>query len=251
MLGPVLRALPPATDDATDDGVGGGGRLERLVEGWWASTASGSGSIVPDGAVDLLWRPGSSPVVAGPDVVPRPVGLPAGQRIVGLRLRPGVAAELLGDGVHRLVGERVPLDRVWTRIELDRLDDELRAPPVGREAGSARALARAVARRGSPGWEPDPVVVAAVTAIAAGGPVDARGLGPRQFRRRFTEAIGYGPTLFGRIARLDRFTDLLAATPERSLAELAVMAGYYDQAHLNRDCRELLGATPGALRRGP
>ena len=48
--------------------------------------------------------------------------------------------------------------------------------------------------------------------------------------------------------RLQRFLALARARPAAGLAELAVAAGYADQAHLGHDCRALASATPGELR---
>ncbi len=239
MLGPSLRALP-ATGGST-------GRHAELIAGWWTSTTSGSGTVIPDGAVDLVADIGHVPVLAGPDVQPRPVALPAGSTVVGLRLRPGVASQLLGDGVDRVVGRGVPLDEVLTRPDVERLLDDLGAVPDD-PASTAQVLADAVDRRVPKDWNPDPVVVDAVAAITAGATLDPDGLGPRQFRRRFTSAMGYGPTLFGRIARLDRFSELVANHPGLGLADLAARGGFYDQAHLARDCRRLLGLTPNQFR---
>ncbi|MEL6983477.1 MAG: helix-turn-helix domain-containing protein, partial [Actinomycetota bacterium] len=210
---------------------------------------TGEGFVVPDGGVDLLWVPGQAPVIAGPDVAPRRSGLGPGQRVLGVRLRPGVAGQLLGAPVDRIVGAQVPLDSAWACADVAPLQDELETGPAGGHPGHAVAvLSRAVARRVPADWSPDPMVDAVVAAIRAGTPTDVGGLGPRQFRRRFTSAMGYGPATFRRIARLDRVTELLAASPDAPLADLAATAGYYDQAHLNRDCRDLLGVTPGELR---
>lgn len=239
MLGPPLLELPP-----TDGPIG---RRDQLHAGWWTSTASGSGTVIPDGAVDLVVDIGQVPLVAGPDVEPRPVALPAGSTVIGLRLRPGVASQLLGDGVDRVVGHGVPLVQVLARPDVERLLDDL-GRVAGHPASTAQALADAVDRRVPAGWSPDPVVVHAVAAITAGVVPDPQGLGPRQFRRRFTSAMGYGPAVFGRIARLDRFSELVTAHPELGLAELAARSGYYDQAHLARDCRRLLGLTPNQFR---
>lgn len=262
MLGPSLTPFP-------DD------RADPLVEGWWAATVSGRGTVVPDGATDLLWIPGQVPILAGPDRVPRPVELVAGTRLIGLRLRPGVAPALLGDRLDRAVGRPIPLDRVRTRVEVERLVDEIGRvtavpaasietgagpwPPGGLEteamhevdaeaAAVARVLARVVAWLVPGGWEPDRVVVEAAAAIRIGRTPDPAGLGSRQFRRRFSEAMGYGPSLYRRVTRLDRATHLMARHPQSTLAELAAATGFYDQAHFSRDCRELLGTTPAALR---
>nr|WP_238345103.1 helix-turn-helix domain-containing protein [Actinopolymorpha cephalotaxi] len=74
-------------------------------------------------------------------------------------------------------------------------------------------------------------------------------MGERQFRRRFAAAVGYGPAMFARVARLVRVRDLARRHPRATLADLAAAAGYTDQAHLARDCRDLAGSTASALLR--
>ncbi|MGK3203278.1 helix-turn-helix domain-containing protein [Amycolatopsis sp. MEPSY49] len=64
----------------------------------------------------------------------------------------------------------------------------------------------------------------------------------RRLRRRFVQAVGYGPATYLRVARFQRAVAL--ATRVSGLAALAVAAGYSDQAHLSRDCRALTGLTP-------
>lgn len=227
------------------------GSVARVSDGWWTATGTGSGDIVPDGAADLIWTPGRTPFVAGPDRAPRPSGLAAGHRVVGVRLRPGAAAAILGDGVDRATGLAVSLDQVWSPADVERLAHDL--GQAADDRGRARALAGAVARFVPSDWHPDHTVLRAVDHIRSAAPADelgfdTDGLGGRQFRRRFSAAMGYGPAFFHRIVRVDRFVELLDRHAHRSLAELAAQAGYYDQAHLTRDVRQLLGTTPSQLR---
>ena len=48
--------------------------------------------------------------------------------------------------------------------------------------------------------------------------------------------------------RFQRAVGLLHAPARPTFAAIAAACGYFDQAHLNRDFRELAGATPTALR---
>lgn len=61
---------------------------------------------------------------------------------------------------------------------------------------------------------------------------------------RFREQIGLNPKTVARIARLNRAMALLQGTSASSWPEIAHLAGYADQAHLNRDFRALTGCTP-------
>jgi methylphosphotriester-DNA--protein-cysteine methyltransferase len=75
------------------------------------------------------------------------------------------------------------------------------------------------------------------------------GVSPRHLQRRFVAAVGYGPKTFQRIARFQRLL-ALAHTPRGvrpGLTDLALDAGYADQAHMTREVGELAGRTPARL----
>lgn len=80
---------------------------------------------------------------------------------------------------------------------------------------------------------------------------DRMGIGERQLERRIARA--YGANL-RELRRISRFGFALARMTARPLARgdltrIAVDFGYYDQAHMDRDFRELAGLAPGALLR--
>ena len=87
----------------------------------------------------------------------------------------------------------------------------------------------------------DRAVRAAALSIAAPGTRverlgDRVGLGERQLRRRFADAVGYGPKTLQRVLRFQRFLALARGTRATAgggdLARLALQTGYADQAHL-------------------
>ena len=225
------------------------GPAGEQLHGWWSVPVTASGTVAPDGAIDVMWAPGRQPWLAGPDTRPHPASLPAGSFVVGVRLRPGLAPALLGAPATAAADTLIPLADLWSATLVRRMDEELEAARGPDDA--AHALARAVVAVAGAERRPDSVVTAAVARLDRGESTDGLGLGPRQLRRRFGAAMGYGPTFYGRIARLDRFSRLAAHSPSgRPLAQLAAAAGYYDEAHLWRDCVALTGRTPARYRPG-
>lgn len=71
------------------------------------------------------------------------------------------------------------------------------------------------------------------------------GYGERRFATLFSGAVGLTPKRYARVQRLNRVVHDIARG-RRELADIAVAAGYYDQAHLNRDFRALAGTSPGS-----
>jgi AraC-like DNA-binding protein len=86
----------------------------------------------------------------------------------------------------------------------------------------------------------DPSGPRAVGAIAA-----EVGWSRKHLIARFREQIGLPPKTVARILRFHQLVRCLDGLEQVRWAELANRAGYYDQAHLNRDFRELAGSTPG------
>jgi AraC-like DNA-binding protein len=74
----------------------------------------------------------------------------------------------------------------------------------------------------------------------------AMGYTNRHLRRLFREFVGTAP---GEYLRLRRFNSaLLQMRSSRNLTDIALAAGYYDQAHFCRDFKDLAGLTAGAYR---
>jgi AraC-like DNA-binding protein len=82
-----------------------------------------------------------------------------------------------------------------------------------------------------------------------GPAVAATGYSHRRVVALFREAVGLGPKLFCRVRRFQRVLEALRTHPATGWAELALAAGYSDQAHLVREFRAFSGLTPGAHRR--
>ena len=72
----------------------------------------------------------------------------------------------------------------------------------------------------------------------------ATAVSPRRLRELFLREVGVPPKRLARILRFRTALDRLAAAPAVDLGRLALDCGYYDQAHLYRDFRELAAMTP-------
>lgn len=72
------------------------------------------------------------------------------------------------------------------------------------------------------------------------------GVSTRQLQRRFLAGVGLRPKLF---CRMQRFNNVFRVLSQQSCdwVETAIACGYYDQAHLIRDCKDLSGHTPAIL----
>jgi AraC-like DNA-binding protein len=193
--------------------------------------------VLPDACVDVVWADGRL-LVAGPATGPVVVELPAGTASMGVRFRVGAAGAALGVPAGELLDATVALEDVWDA------DGARIAETIGSAATPAAqltALAAAVRRRIA--GDPDRLVRAAATGAAR----HELGIGDRQLRRRFGDAVGYGPKTLERILRFQRFLRLAANDVRTDLAWLAFEAGYADQAHLTRECTRLAGLPPAAL----
>jgi len=70
-------------------------------------------------------------------------------------------------------------------------------------------------------------------------------VGERRLHRHCRAAVGYGPKMLERVLRFQRARQIARGTT--SLALVAALSGYADQAHLTRESRCLAGTTPSDL----
>ncbi|HEY1834633.1 MAG TPA: helix-turn-helix domain-containing protein [Solirubrobacteraceae bacterium] len=201
-----------------------------------ATDAEHRQTVVPDACVDLIWSR-ERLFVAGPDTKARTVVLTPGARLVGARLRPGVAGSVLGVPASEL------RDLSVDAAELLGADaTELLRERLGRDDPHALLTGALESRQAS---GPDPLVRAAIAALgrpgARVGAVAAElGVSARQLQRRVNDAVGYGPKMLARVLRFRR----LQALPPAPLVELALDAGYADQAHMTAEVTTLAGVSP-------
>jgi AraC-like DNA-binding protein len=77
--------------------------------------------------------------------------------------------------------------------------------------------------------------------------MDETGWSRRHVTDAFRRQMGLPPKTYARLVRFRHATSLLAESDAgRTVADLAMEAGYYDQSHLTREFAALAGVTPGS-----
>ena len=72
------------------------------------------------------------------------------------------------------------------------------------------------------------------------------GMSQRRIAQLFHEQVGVSPKTFHRVRRFQHTIQRLHGARQVNWAELALDCGYYDQAHLSHDFRQIAGMTPSA-----
>ncbi|MEQ9398688.1 MAG: helix-turn-helix transcriptional regulator [Longimicrobiales bacterium] len=181
---------------------------------------------------------------------------------VGVRLRPGAIPVLTGGPAAALTDRSLPLvdvlddgdGRLGARLDALRSTDGPEDPGAP-DHPSVRALGillDALARRGagaSVDWK-----ARGFLALASGRPgrpvrevADHLGVASRTLRAVGRDHLGLPPKHALRVLRIQRAL-ALGLGPEAPVgSRVAHASGFADQAHFVRECRDLVGETPGAF----
>lgn len=169
------------------------------------------------------------------------------QCVLEVELSPLAAMTVFGVTAAELADQIVELAELWPHTP--QLLDRVRA--AAGWVDRFHLIEAAVATRCAQGQGVDPVVAGAWRQI-----VDSRGdLGMqvlyeqtgwsrRRLAERFRAELGLPPKALAGLARFQHAVDLMRRPGRPTLAEIALTCGYYDQAHFNREFRELGGRTP-------
>ena len=224
-----------------------------MIECYWVleGDASGVQRVVPDGRAELIlnlaqpfealengtWQPQPRCFLAGQLTGPLMLRGAGPANIIGVRFRPGGVGQLLGMPMQELTGQTISADALGLRgfdgvCTLSQVQDAI----LRQERG-----------------DPDPMVDSAAQLLSLLPDVAAAamslGVSTRQLERRFKTRIGMSPKHFARIARFQR---VFRAVEDGGAGwvDAAAECGYYDQAHLIRDFRDLAGEAPAHLLAG-
>ncbi|MFT3976586.1 MAG: helix-turn-helix domain-containing protein [Sphingomonas bacterium] len=164
-----------------------------------------------------------------------------------IRLQPGAIHRLIGLDMRHIANEGVAMADVFGQITTGLRDAVFSATDFPARVTAAERWFGGM-------WNDlrpvDRIDMAARLLLRSGGQTridalsDWAGLSERQFNRRFSRQVGLAPKHYARTARLSALLDARRRRPTARWTDLAYAAGYADQAHFVRECRDLTGASP-------
>jgi AraC-like DNA-binding protein len=233
--------------------------LKPYVRNYWSLRCSGVPAlprrhrVVPDGCIDLIFmrrRPTEDYRASVVGTMTQPIEEELAPHVdyIGIRFNPGGFRRFfkippceLTDRIVSLddlssqsgIAERLADGRGLTAC-LESLEDELarRFKPEEHDLLPAGVLETISARRGN------------VPMTQLG---HMTGWSSRHLRRMFHESIGVGPKTFCRIIRFMSALRVLRRNPRPSLMDVALDAGYYDQAHFIHEFEDFYGSSPSTI----
>lgn len=240
--------------------------LEAVVECFWFASGPPGGveHIVPDGCPELVVQLGAAMRAGDEDQTLRlqPRALLVGSRgrhlcilptgafsTAGVRIRPGGLGRLTGTPAHALSDGWTDLQALFGRAGTRLVSALEAAPDVAARASVLTRFVRALLQhRGAP----DPRLEVAVQRLrerrgqaSLHGLRRELGVSERWLERCFAREVGLSPRTLASLLRMHGAFEALG--PGTVWADVALAAGYFDQAHLNRDFRRYAGLPPSAL----
>ncbi|MFV2002588.1 MAG: helix-turn-helix domain-containing protein [Paracoccaceae bacterium] len=232
-------------------------RAERSAECFWSYFAADDGEhlILPDGRSDVIFRfrpdgrggaTSVMPIVTGPAMMPHRTLCRGGDAWVGVRMRPQRNAMLCDNGQNpaknavwrgRDAVDRVPrLGEIGAGTDdVGRLEQILRDIAASAAPAPHTGLERAVDLLHLSGGRMRMAALAARCALSA-----------RQLHRLFVANIGLAAKEFACLLRFHRALRLIAGAGLPP-ADVALEAGFADQAHMCRDFMRFGGFSPSRI----
>jgi AraC-like DNA-binding protein len=259
VMGLVLVAYPSAL-------------LASYVERLWYCKGyqgvHGTGRALPNGRFQLAISLTEDPISALADPMGDGGGGPASCMLLGIRsrfsiidtgklrsamgvvFRPGGVYAFLNTSADAFHNKCVPLDLIWGSM-VGSLAERLRT--AKHPAGKFRVLEATLLERINQRVHLNDAVKYALEEFARRPHITSvqkvaqeAGLSRRWFAQLFREQIGLTPKLYCRVQRFQNALKQIGSGASVDWAQLALAAGYYDQAHLIRDFRDLSGLSPCA-----
>ncbi|HLL26000.1 MAG TPA: AraC family transcriptional regulator [Kofleriaceae bacterium] len=169
--------------------------------------------------------------------------------IIGVDFRPGGAFPFFAVPCDAAAETQVELATLWDR---DGAVLRERLLEAGDTEAMFRALEATLLARGVAPLAIEPSVLYAISSFERGVGVTQvtkqLGMTPARFVRLFSKTVGLTPKRYSRLLRFHRVLDTASCGRRVDWARVALDCGYFDQAHLIHEFRELSGMRPTAYR---
>lgn len=212
------------------------------------SFSGGMERMLPDGTLDCRVT-SSSYVLGGRERGYRFTSL-AAPVYVAVRFKPGGFFAFSRLPVSEMLDIHTPLDLLWDANEVRELECRLEAQSAPQM--QAQLLEMALIQRLDPPEHLQRILLAAAWINAQGDlrlphVADKINLSHKHMERLFQRYVGMRPVMYSRIARFQRVIARGLNGAGLSLSAMAADAGYFDQAHFNREFKIFTGSTPTAF----
>ena len=249
--------------------------LSRFIELFWFyegySQPHAKERIMPDGSMQVIinlleneiktYHPNdpetfdrfSGAILAGPRSEFAVIDTASQRSLIGIHFKAGGASRFLKMPVSELENMEVSLECLWGVH-----GNDVRSKLLEAESPEAKMLIleRCLRERAVKPFQRHPAVDRALQLINDGSPcqsvagiAEGIGISRRRFIQVFSDEIGLTPKLFCRIHRFQRVLHAIHAAKEVDWADVALVHGYFDQAHFNHEFRTFSGITPSAYLR--
>src|ERR1700743_2159028 len=247
--------------------------LDLFVEVIWVMESGPAAHpkerLLPDGSVELCVDLGSGrfpiftndalarrelfrdSVVCGPHSQPFGIDTSHGTNVAGVHFKPGGAYPFLKLPFGELHNQHVTLDALWGRAAASRVREQLLEAPTPKS--KAQILERHLLTIAAGQPERNPAVAFALTRVHAAPEAQKVssvtgeiGISPRHFIDIFRNEVGLTPKLFCRIRRFQQALRQISSGTPIHWPNVALEAGYFDQAHFIHDFRAFSGINPSA-----
>jgi AraC-like DNA-binding protein len=166
--------------------------------------------------------------------------------MMGVHFRPGGAAGVLGIPAGELCDRVIELEGIWGS-DAARLRSQLLEAPTPR--AKFRCLEHFLIRKA--GGRARPLVMHAIRVLQSAPESTTMkkiaaeiGWSHKHLIEQFHVVVGMSPKRFTCVQRFQRAVRMLQRTRPKSLTEVALECGYYDQSHFNAEFRSFSGLTP-------
>lgn len=232
-------------------------RLQGWVAAYWGIDGAADDTlamrrILPDGCADLICDFSETSLrIRWVGTMTRAIEVQAGGRqdLFGIRFLPGGLFPLLGAPLSLLTDASVEFSALpataWRPPLNGWSDDQDFAARCRRADASLMAVLSSLPFNGMPRLLQR--LQTRTIPPSAAALANETGVGLRTLQRRFMEHVGVSPKQHLRWLRFERARQLLLWSDQRSV-EIAMAAGYSDQAHFVREFRRFAGVTPGRWR---